>query len=161
GTLVTLWLPVSEGMPRAAGANEEGSAAAASSGSRARLLLVDDDKLVREMLAQEMQVEGYAVSAAASGAEALALLDVNEKFDVIISDLSMLGMDGTYVIREAQRRCPHLPAILLTGFVAGTAASVPEDARCGTLAVLRKPVEGRALAERVAMLLERGDRRRV
>jgi CheY-like chemotaxis protein len=44
------------------------------------------------------------------------MLDTGEPIDLIVSDLSMPGMDGIALVREANRRRPRLPAILLTGF---------------------------------------------
>jgi signal transduction histidine kinase/ActR/RegA family two-component response regulator len=154
GTVVKLWFPVAEGPFLAANARENQAAVGVSGEVRARLLLVDDDAIVRETLAQEMEAEGFAVVPAASGAGALQLLDAGEVIDLIISDLSMPGMDGMSFIQEAQRRRSHLPAILLTGFSATTGIAL-EAAVSGVLTLLRKPVHGRMLAERVAMLLER------
>ena len=50
------------------------------------------------------------------GAEALALLDSWEDVDVLVTDLSMPGLNGLDVIRAAQERWPALPAVLLTGY---------------------------------------------
>jgi CheY-like chemotaxis protein len=154
GTVIRLWFPVAERASSGIVSRDDDAGLAASGDARARLLLVDDDEFVREALAQEMEAEGYAVLPAASGAEALSLLDAGEPVDLIISDMSMPGLDGENLIRGAQQRHPRLPAILLTGFTAaaGTALEAAVD---GTLTLLRKPVRGRELAERVAVLLER------
>ncbi|MGH7057083.1 MAG: response regulator, partial [Acetobacteraceae bacterium] len=160
GTTVTLWFPLAEERLLSAGARDGEAHSAAPGVARARLLLVDDDRIVREMLTLGMEAEGYAVLSAASGAEALSLLDAGEAVDLVISDLSMPRMDGVSVIRGVQRRRPHLPAILLTGFVK-TSAGIDLDAGLsGPFTVLRKPVHETTLAEHVAMLLEgRGDAR--
>jgi DNA-binding NtrC family response regulator len=89
---------------------------------------------------------------AASGAEALTLLDLDQALDAVISDLSMPGIDGLAVIREARSRQPGLPAILLTGFV--TAEAAFDEVLSGPYSLLRKPVTGQQLAERVGLLLE-------
>jgi signal transduction histidine kinase len=154
GTVVKLWLPVAQASSPDHAAGENERAVTAPVTTRARLLLVDDDEIVRETLAEMLDAAGYTVLPAASGVEALALLDAGEQVAVVISDLSMPNMDGVSVIREVQRRRPHLPAILLTGF-ANSAAGIHLDApTSGTLTVLRKPVPGKVLAEHVAMLLE-------
>ena len=154
GTVVKLWLPVAEGPSLGQAASEDRSAVAAPCKTRARLLLVDDDEIVRETLGEMLDAEGYAVLPAASGPEALALLDAGERIAVVISDLSMPNMDGVSVIREVQKRRPHLPAILLTGFATSTAGIHLDAPSSGALTVLRKPVQGKVLAEHVAMLLE-------
>jgi DNA-binding NtrC family response regulator len=63
-------------------------------------------------------------------------------------------MDGMALIKEAKRRYPGLPAILLTGFVtSGVAEIAVGGALSGNFSLLRKPVDGKNLAERVAVLL--------
>ena len=150
GTTVTMWLPVAEAETALATAGQ-----VAGPGRRhARLMLVDDDALVREITARELEEAGYTVLALTSGDEALARLDAGEAVDLIVSDLSMPGMDGVALVREAQRRRPGLPAILLTGFVTRRAEIAVGEAVGGLLTMLRKPVVGKVLAERVAVLLE-------
>src|SRR5690349_18429380 len=72
--------------------------------------------LVREVLARHLADRGYAVMQAPEGATALALLEAGEAVDALVSDLSMPRMNGVALIREARRRRPGLPALLLTGF---------------------------------------------
>jgi CheY-like chemotaxis protein len=101
-----------------------------------------------------LEAAGFVVLSAGSGDAALALLDAGEAVDLIVSDFSMPGMDGMALIREAQRRKPGLSAILLTGFVtAGVAETAIGGAISGAFSVLRKPVDGRRLAERAAALI--------
>ncbi len=120
---------------------------------RARILLVDDETYVRELLAEELALIGYAVVPAGSAHAALALLDAGEPVDLLISDLSMPGTDGLTLVHEAQRRRPKLPAILLTGFASNEAELAVGGALDGSFSLIRKPVDGQHLAERVAMLL--------
>ncbi len=155
GTTVKLWLPVAErGAVSSAAANGEAAIVAAAGQTRARVLVVDDDAIVLETLAQQMEAANYAVLTAGSGAAALALLDEGEAVDLIISDLSMRGMDGVNLIREVHRRRPKLPAILLTGFATNAAEIAVSGAIRGGFSLLRKPIDGLQLAERVAALLE-------
>ena len=69
-----------------------------------RVLVVDDEDLVREMLVASLEEAGFVVLAAGNGAEALALLEAGEPVDALVSDLSMPGMGGLALIREAQLR---------------------------------------------------------
>lgn len=148
GTTVRLWFPVASDV-RCVG-QATGRVEARTCGQRATVLLVDDEPLVREMVAAELEAAGYVVVAAESGLAALAHMDAGMRVDVVVSDLSMPGMDGIALIREAQGRRPGLPAILLTGFATEAAGL----ALGGTFTLLRKPIEGTALAERVAVLIE-------
>ena len=79
---------------------------------------MEDEELVREVIAEQLIDRGYDVIEAEGGRRALALLDAGCPVDLIISDLSMPGMDGVSLIRAAQLRKPRLPAILLTGMPA-------------------------------------------
>ena len=167
GCTVTLWLPAAEA-PQAARGGAAGPIAGAEPGSgtpgeaatHARVLLVDDEALVREVLAEHLEDAGYGVVVAASGAEALALLAAGEAVDALVTDLSMPGMDGLAVIRAAQERRPGLPAVLLTGYAGDGAALAVGGAVSGTFSLLRKPVSGVLLVDRVRALLVDGGRRK-
>lgn len=153
GTTVRLWLPVAGAGDAAVGPAREESVA--SLGSNApRILLVDDEDLVREVLAAQLADRGHDVVQAEGGATALALLDAGEPVDLLVSDLSMPGMDGIALIREAHRRKPRLPAILLTGHAEEATALAIGGAVSGSFTLLRKPVSSTQLADRVAVLLE-------
>ena len=151
GTAVRLFFPVAEAAKHLAQpAGERGAGA----DGRLRLLVVDDEPLVREIIVEQLKAEGYAAIAAADAAEALALLDAGEEVDLVISDFSMPGMDGVALVGEVQRRRPKLPAILLTGFATNAAEIAVSGAVSGTFSLLRKPIAGQQLAERVALMLE-------
>ena len=75
---------------------------------------------------------------------------------MLVTDLSMPGMDGLALIREAQRLRPGLPAILLTGYANDMTELAVGGAVSGRFTLMRKPVDARALAERAAVLAEAG-----
>ena len=81
-----------------------------------RLLFVDDSAFFRNMLTPVMKAAGYHVTAAASGEEALALLETAGGFDVIVSDIEMPNMDGFQLAEAlgANPRYAHAPIIALT-----------------------------------------------
>jgi PAS domain S-box-containing protein len=148
GTTVSLWLPQAETQISATAA-PDASEASSREARGIRVLVVDDEPMVRHVLAEQLTAAGYAVASAADGTHGLAMLDGAEPMDLIVSDLSMPGMDGLAFIREAQRRHPKLPAILLTGF----ATNAAQIALSGMFSLLRKPVTTVQLTERVEMLL--------
>jgi PAS domain S-box-containing protein len=81
------------------------------------ILVVDDSRETTDMLSRLLQMEGAFVHTARSGDEALALAAENT-FDLIISDISMPGMDGYQLLRNL-RQIPsmnNVPALALTGF---------------------------------------------
>ncbi|MBY0338611.1 MAG: response regulator [Acetobacteraceae bacterium] len=148
GTVVSLWLPVAQ-----AAEGPAGGPGAMPAGAGRRVLVVDDEPLVREVTASGLEGLGFSVVGAGSGAEALGLLDAGEGFAVLICDLSMPGMDGLATIREAHRRRPGLPAILLTGFATKAAELAVGAEVPGRFALLRKPITAEALAEQIGMVL--------
>ena len=152
GTTVTLWFPQAVTALAVSDPALLESAAPAVLTS-ARVLVVDDDAMVREVVACQMEELGYCVTQAGDGLEALAQLDGGAAVDLLISDFAMPGMDGLTLIREARRRRPKLPALLLTGYVDASVRLAVEDAAMGSTALLRKPVSDTVLAERAAALL--------
>ncbi len=142
GTTATLCLPAAdERQPAAPLAVADAQAEAVGAATKiARLLLVDDEDLLREVLAEQLEDAGYSVLVAANGSEALALLVTGEAVDVLITDLSMPGMDGLAVIRGAQECRPGLPALLLTGYAGDGAAMAVGEAVTGSFSLLRKPI---------------------
>ena len=78
------------------------------------ILLVDDEPAIRLTLSALLKRTGYSVVAAATGEEALALLDVRA-YDLVLLDLIMPGIGGLDLARETQRRLPDTAILVLTG----------------------------------------------
>jgi len=152
GTTISLWFPVAE--DRSPAAFPPAPLSHRPFPRRARLLLVEDEPIVRTVIAAQLEAAGHSVLTAGSAAAALGLLDTGAPVDLMLSDLSMPGMDGLGLIREAQRRRPGLPAILLTGFVTDAAEIALGGALSGAFSLLNKPIEAERLLERIAALLE-------
>jgi PAS domain S-box-containing protein len=157
-TTITLWLPETDPASVPGTAKPQVPANTAGSGIEAattsvRVLVVDDENAVREVLALHLEDAGFAVLEAGSGAEVLGLLAAGETVDAVITDLSMPGMDGIAVIRAVQGRYPDLPAILLTGYAGDGAALAVGGAIKGAFTLLRKPVRGEQLVDRLQALL--------
>jgi signal transduction histidine kinase/FixJ family two-component response regulator len=161
GTTVTLWLPRAAPGAKPAAPKESATAPLAGNTSPAmgnlRVLLVDDEALVRTTLAEDLAAHGWVVSEAESGAAALAWLDGGESFDLLVTDLAMPGMDGLAVIREARRRRPGMPALLVTGHAGDAQVGLlAAAAAAGPFALLRKPVTADELRSRAEVLLHGG-----
>jgi CheY-like chemotaxis protein len=156
GTKVTLWLPAA-GPDATQCAPRDNGLKTVTSG-RPRVLLVDDERVVREVLTDELTDRGFQVTQAESGIAALTLLEAGESVDVIVTDLSMPGIDGVAVICAAQQRNQRLPAILLTGY-AGDPATLTIGQRInGPVILLRKPISGGQLADHAMLMLEAATR---
>lgn len=118
----------------------------------AAILLVDDEPDFLEGLTRLLTWEGFAITAAGSGAEALARL-AETPFSLVITDQSMPGMDGLSLTR-ALRTAGHLtPVIILTAF--GDWGPYNEALRLGVSDYLAKPVTRETLltAIRRALIL--------
>src|SRR5262249_17485758 len=82
--------------------------------SAARVLPVDDAPFFRNMLAPALRAAGYAVTPASSGREALALVEGGARFDIVVTDLDMPGMDG-FDFTAAIRKDPRTAAVPVIG----------------------------------------------
>jgi len=151
GTTISLWLPVVE--TEVADDARPVPQGLDGSPSGPRVLLVDDDPIVRDVLGISLQEAGFAVTQAENGTVALATLQDGPMVDILVSDLTMPGMDGLSLIRSAQSLRPGLPAILLTGYAGDGAALAVGGAVSGTFSLLRKPVSGSQLVDRITALL--------
>ncbi|WP_428487072.1 PAS domain S-box protein [Rhodopila sp.] len=151
GTCISLWLPQAND---AAAGSRETLASPGASPQLPCVLLVDDDAIVREVLTASLEDAGYLVLAADSGSAALSLLRAEERVRIIVSDLTMPVMDGVSLIRSAQALRPGLPAVLLTGYAGDGATLAFGGAISGAFSLLRKPVSGIQLVDRISGLLE-------
>src|SRR5215510_12712351 len=82
--------------------------------SPVRVLLIDDAPFFRNMLAPVLKAAGYVVTPASSGQEALALIEGGARFDIVVTDLDMPGMDG-FDFTAAIRKDPRTAAIPVIG----------------------------------------------
>jgi CheY-like chemotaxis protein len=79
-----------------------------------RILVVDDDAAIRDLYAEMIRGLGYEVNVVADGAEALARLR-NERFDAVVTDILMPGMDGWQLVAAAICEQPMLRLVAMTG----------------------------------------------
>jgi two-component system cell cycle sensor histidine kinase/response regulator CckA len=83
----------------------------------ANILLVEDEEAVRAFAGRALEARGYKVYEAASGPEALDLMNgIKVPIDLVISDVVMPGMDGPTLMRELRRRQPELKIIFVSGY---------------------------------------------
>jgi CheY-like chemotaxis protein len=122
------------------------------------VLVVDDDPDARELLSMLLGHWGALVTVAASAREALAMLEPSLP-DVLVSDISMPGFDGCWLIRQIRARPAELggalPAVAVTA-LGGDYGSERAQA-AGFQAYLRKPVDAGRLARVVSDLVRRTD----
>jgi CheY-like chemotaxis protein len=153
GTTVTLWLPQAAAEDEAE-TPEVKPPPPGSERRPLRLLLVDDDAAVLATLSAELAAGGSTVLTAECGEEAIARLERGAAVDALVTDLSMPGMDGLTVIREARDRVPGLPAVLLTGYPGDPAQLLAAGRETGPFALLSKPSTGDRIAEALATIAQ-------
>ena len=87
----------------------------ARSRDQTRVLIVDDDRLVRRFMSDSLRSLQYQVTDAENGEQALAAME-GERFDLLLVDFAMPGMNGADVARAAQNRQPGLKVLMVSGY---------------------------------------------
>lgn len=111
-----------------------------------RILVVDDEPTVRELVRAVLDRDGHETVGAGSGLEALSLLE-RETFDVVVTDVTMPGLDGLELLERIRRSHQDLPVLIVTGGVDGQRPLV------GATEVLYKPFTHAELRDAVARAL--------
>jgi two-component system response regulator AtoC len=106
-------------------------------GQPACIMVVDDEAVTRVSLSDALRLEGYEVATAASGEEALSVLNKQGPFDLVVLDLKMPGMDGLEAATRIRETSSDTVVILLTAF--GTMETAIEAVRQGAHDYLLKP----------------------
>jgi len=104
-----------------------------------RILIVEDEKSMRDLLAMMLNKEGYVVQAAESGTAALRRIGEEDRFDLMISDISMPGMSGLELLREVRRIAADTAVILMTAY--GTKETAIEALNEGAAYYVEKPFD--------------------
>jgi signal transduction histidine kinase/CheY-like chemotaxis protein len=79
-----------------------------------RILLAEDNDTIRKLLTRLLETDGYTVIAVDNGLDARKRL-VEEKFDMVLSDILMPGIDGIELLKEVRNEFGDIPVILITG----------------------------------------------
>jgi signal transduction histidine kinase len=150
GTDVEIWLPRSHQINSSAPDDFADGPARISPKRQAHILLVDDSATLRRLTEMQLVEEGYDVTSAAGGAEALALIERDQQsFDIIVTDFAMPLMTGLDVIRFARTVRSTWPAVIITGFAdAAAVAERPDD-----VAVVTKPFGLQNLVQAIELSL--------
>lgn len=118
---------------------------------KAKILLVDDEEILRENIALILQQEGYDVVEASNGQEAYEKY-LNDKFDVLISDIEMPRMKGIELLEKISKIDPHLISIFITAY--GSLETAIAALRLGASDYILKPIDFDELILKIKRLLE-------
>lgn len=143
GTAFRIYLPVIN-----ESAEEETSEKPFGKGN-ASILFVDDEQASVRMMTMMMTKLGFTIRALSSPLEALELFRHNsERFDLVITDLTMPDMTGIELARQLHEISPQLPVILMTGYGKDLESTIPLS-RYGICRFLKKPVNLALLASTI------------
>jgi two-component system response regulator HydG len=120
--------------------------------SRGHILVVDDEPSMRTTLSILLKREGYQVSQAGDGVEALRMLDQGQ-YDMVLTDLKMEGVDGMELLRQVKTADPQTEVLIFTAY--GTVTSAVEAMKLGAYDYIGKPFDEEELLLKVARALER------
>jgi heterodisulfide reductase subunit A len=111
-----------------------------------RILVVDDELIVRDSLKELLKDEGYSVDMAESGSVALERLS-EQKYNLMLLDIKMPGMDGVTVLKKAKETFPDLTVLMMTAYA--TIDTAVEAMKTGAVDYLMKPFETDALISKI------------
>lgn len=117
-----------------------------------RILVVDDEETIREIVCSMLTACNYQCRQAASGLEALALLESGEEFELMLSDLMMAGLDGHGLLEKTKEKFPDMPVVMVTAVhdISVALAAI----RNGAYDYLLKPFEREQLLATVRRAME-------
>jgi DNA-binding NtrC family response regulator len=104
----------------------------------AHLMIVEDDGEMRDLLRKVLEKEGYSVSVAADGHEALALIPP-AAIDLVVTDMLMPDDGGLELLQVIHETHPSLPVIIITAF--GDWGSYSRALELGAAAFISKPLK--------------------
>ncbi len=123
-----------------------------------RLLLIDDEEGIRKVLSLSLQSDGYDVTTAESGQQALKLFQ-KESFPIVLTDLKMPGLDGLEVLKAIKEINPDSEVILLTGH--GDMESAIKSLQLGASDFINKPVGDQVLLVALSRAQQRLETRKL
>ena len=114
------------------------------------ILFVDDHEVLARLSCEILEMQGYRAVCAYSANEALDKFE-KEKFDILVTDFRMEGMNGLELARQIHQRDPQVPVIIVTGYG-------PVDGGSDVNACLQKEEMFPALLEKIKVYLGEGSR---
>ena len=115
----------------------------------ANILVVDDEDKMRRLLAIMLGARGYSVDQASDGQEAMAMIEAQKGYDLVVTDIKMPRMDGITLLGKIKASAYPCPVISISAFA--TVDSAVEAMRCGAVDYITKPFE----EERIQLAVEK------
>ena len=121
------------------------------------ILVIDDDERIRSLLRNILLFGGHRVIEASDGESGMRYLE-GDRFDLVLTDLGMPGMNGWEVVKWIKARIPQLPVALITGW--GTDLDEEKIKESGVDRIIGKPFQVNEILETVALFRNRMGRGR-
>jgi signal transduction histidine kinase/ActR/RegA family two-component response regulator len=151
GTVVCLTLPRHHALQAAMANGGACEGAPDPDGGKGVVMIVDDEDNIRAVMAEVLQLHGYAVLEAADAHGALRLLQTGPEPDVLITDIGLPGgMNGRQLADIARAQLPRLPILLITGYAESTV--MKNESLPAQMELLTKPFAMNALLARLAAM---------
>lgn len=148
GTQVTIYLPALAAEEAPALSDPAAGDPSLAPGAELSILLVDDNLAVLHALEATLAAEGWSISCAQDAASALAAIDGDAPFDIVVTDIDMPGdMNGEQLAEELRHRT-SIPVLLMSG------APPSSETNGAGPPVIIKPFNKRALIERIQRVLK-------
>jgi CheY-like chemotaxis protein len=152
GTCMTLLLPRHQGTVTSPTPEPPTAAAVLTVGTGERVLLVEDETSVRLVVTELLTEAGYHVVEAEDAQAALALIDREPAFDLMVSDVGLPGLSGRELADRIRARQPTIKVLLITGY-AKNAGNLRQFLG-KDMHILQKPFSVQALAIKVRSVLD-------
>jgi two-component system response regulator FlrC len=114
-------------------------------GKPSPILVVEDEVHIRWMVSVLLKQQGYAVTEANDGRAALAILHDNPKFDLVITNIQMAGMNGILLIAELRQFYPQIPLLVMSAYLEQSSVRSVDK----SIAYLPKPFSRQQLLDAV------------
>lgn len=112
------------------------------------ILVVDDELMMRKLVEKILSRDGFQVTLASEGNEALAIL-AQKKVDIVISDIKMPGLNGFELLQAVKKEYPSIAVIMMTAY--GDTYSVKDALLLGADEYVTKPFR----SQEIALMVER------
>jgi signal transduction histidine kinase len=148
GTSVKIFLPVADAEPE----EQTAESAPIHHGDGQSVLLVEDDESVRLLVRDVLEELGYKATEAPDGQQAVRILEDGQRFDLMISDVGLPGMNGRQLAEIAREHLPDLPILFVTGYA--ESAAVRGGFLSNNMQMIAKPFQIEMLSARIREMLE-------
>jgi len=157
GSTFTVSLPVDKGSrlrDLKASIEEQKQEKKAARPAKQRILVVDDEKLLNDMVQESLRAAGYEVDGAYDGVEGIGLLRY-KKYDLLLLDIRMPRKDGLEVLQFVREEYPQVKIIIITGLA--SKKEIQDTVKMGAFACLKKPFLLEKVLETIKKALDQGE----